>query len=226
VPSRPGWDGRTAPTDLEGNTLAVLRALDLAGVQRATVVGHSLGGAVAAWLAATHPERAAALILVSPCANRDALVPLDRLLATPLLGDALSAASLALARNLLVLGGMRRLLARELGVDPQYLRGSSAMLSSPRAWRSFAAEQRMLIRELPGLEARLPTIRAPTTVLAGTADRVVPIRSARRLAQQIPQARLVAIRGGHHLLHQQRPTVLAQVILSVLGRSVQSSGEG
>jgi pimeloyl-ACP methyl ester carboxylesterase len=156
----------------------------------------------------------AGLVLVAPSANRDALVPADHLLASPLLGDALSAVALAVAGNVLAVGGLRRLLARELGVEDNYLRGWTPMLTRPRTWRSFVAEQRMLMHELPELEARLAGIRAPTIVVAGTADRIVPIRSARRLSEQIPGARLVALRGAHHLVHQQRPVQLAQIILS------------
>jgi len=214
VITRPGWDGITPPTDLEGNAQAAIRALDLARVQRALVVGHSLGGALAAWLAATRPERVAGLVLVSPSANRDALVPVDHLLAGPVIGEALSAASLALAGSALALSGVRRLLGHELGVKPSYLRSSGPMLTRPRTWRSFVSEQRMLIRELPALEARLGDIRVPTTVVAGTADRIVPIRSARRLIEQIPGARLLALPGAHHLVHQQRPDELARIILT------------
>ena len=54
---RPGWNGRSAPLDLEGNAQAALAPLDDERIDRATVVGHSFGGAVAAWLAAWHPER-------------------------------------------------------------------------------------------------------------------------------------------------------------------------
>jgi pimeloyl-ACP methyl ester carboxylesterase len=226
VITRPGWDGRTRTSTLEGNAEAAVRALDLAQVPRAVVVGHSLGGAVAAWLAAARPERVAALVLVAPSANREALVPADHLLASPLVGDALGAAALALGGTVLAVGGLRRLVARELGVKDSYLQGWTTMLASPRTWRSFVAEQRMLIGELPQLEGRLADIRAPTTVVAGTADRIVPIRSARRLVEQIPGARLVALRGAHHLVHQQRPDQLAQIILSVSGSGVGSSGPG
>jgi pimeloyl-ACP methyl ester carboxylesterase len=214
VITRPGWDGRTPATTLEGNAQAAVQALDLARVPRAVVVGHSLGGAVAAWLAASRPDRVASLILVAPSANRDALVPADHLLASPLIGEALSAAALAAAGAALAVGGLRRLMARELGVKDSYLLGWGPLLTRPRTWRSFVAEQRMLIGELPELERRLGDIRAPTTVVAGTADRIVPIRSARRLAEQIPAARLVALRRTHHLVHQQRPDQLAEIILS------------
>ena len=51
VVDRPGWDGHSAPRDLPGNAAATLAALDARGAGRATVVGHSFGGAIALHLA-------------------------------------------------------------------------------------------------------------------------------------------------------------------------------
>jgi pimeloyl-ACP methyl ester carboxylesterase len=75
---RPGWDTDSSPSDLEGNARAALDAVDAAGAERAVVVGHSFGGAVAAWLAATHPDRVRALVLAAPSANEDSLEWMDR----------------------------------------------------------------------------------------------------------------------------------------------------
>jgi magnesium chelatase accessory protein len=71
----------------------------------------------------------------------------------------------------------------------------------------------MLVRDLPVLERRLKDISARTTVVAGTDDHIVPISSARAVAQQIRHAQLVELAGAHHLLHQQRPGELAELIV-------------
>lgn len=212
--ARPGWDGRSAPAGLQANAAAAVDALDRAGVGRAVAVGHSLGGAVAAWAAAEYPERVTALVLLAPAANTASLVPLDHVLAAPILGDVLSAASLAGAGGALATAPGRRLFGAALGVNASGLRPWSSTLLSPRSWRSFAVEQRMLVRELPSLEQRLSEITAPTTIVAGTADRIVPLRSARLLADQIPGAKLVELRGAHHLLHHHRAGEVAEVIVA------------
>lgn len=165
-------------------------------------------------MAAAHPERVSALVLLAPAANTESLVPADRLLAAPILGDLLGAASLAAAGGALATGVGRRLLGAALGVDVSELCSWSAPLLRPSSWRAFAFEQRMLLRELPQLEQRLAAIAVPTTIVAGTADRIVPLQSARRLAVQIPGARLVELPGAHHLLHQQRPAAVAEIIVS------------
>jgi pimeloyl-ACP methyl ester carboxylesterase len=209
---RPGWDGRSAVTDLAGNARAALAALDGAGAARATVVGHSLGAAVAAWLAASAPERVDRLVLVSPAANLHSLGAVDYLLAAPFVGWLASVG--AMAGGGLVLGArpLRRWVAEAAALDDRYLRAAGQMLLAPAAWRAFVREQRFLVRDLPALERRLGHISARTTIVAGTGDRVVPIAAARRLAGQIRDARLVEIEHAGHLLHVQHPTRLAEVI--------------
>jgi 3-oxoadipate enol-lactonase len=209
---RPGWDGRSTVTDLAGNARAALAALDRAGVTRATVVGHSLGAAVAAWLAASAPERVSRLVLVSPAANLDSLSAVDYLLAAPLVGWLASVGAMAGGGLVLGTGPLRRWVAEATALDDRYLRAAGRMLLTPRAWRAFVREQRFLVRDLPALESRLPEISAPTTIVAGTGDHVVPIAAARRLAGQIPGAELVEIEHAGHLLHVQQAGRLAEVI--------------
>jgi pimeloyl-ACP methyl ester carboxylesterase len=215
---RPGWDGRSQPRDLAGNAAAAVAELDADRIDRATVVGHSLGGAIAAWLAAQYPERVAALVLTAPSANRASLNPLDQMLAAPLVGAVLGAAGLAGIGVALATPPLRRRISEQLEVDAGYLLASAETLLNPAAWRVFAIEQRMLIRELPALEARLSQISAPTTVVIGAADRIVAPASARSLAARIPAARLTVLERATHLLPQQRPDELAQIIINAARR--------
>jgi pimeloyl-ACP methyl ester carboxylesterase len=210
---RPGWDGESSPVDLAGNARAALAALDAAGAERAVVVGHSFGGAVAAWLAATAPERVSSLVLVAPSANRESLLWVDKVLAAPGLGFVASAAALASSGIALAARPLRVRVARDLQLEERYLRSAGRILVTPRAWRAFFLEQRLLVRDLPDLEARLNRIRAPTTIAIGTADRIVPVSSARHLANQVPGARLLELRRANHLLPQQRAPELAEIIL-------------
>ncbi len=186
---RPGWDGYSAARDLAGNARAALAVLDRAGVARATVVGHSLGAAVAAWLASSHPERVGRLVLVAPAANVESLGAVDYLLAAPILGWLASVGAMAGGGLVLSPRSVRRWVAQATALDERYLRSARRMLLGSGAWRSFVREQRFLIRDLPALERRLGQISAPTTIVSGTADHVVPLAAARRLAGQIPRAR-------------------------------------
>jgi pimeloyl-ACP methyl ester carboxylesterase len=210
---RPGWDGLSPATDLRGNAEHAIAALDAHGLDRATVVGHSFGGAVAAWLAAHHPERVSSLVLAAPSANGESLYALDRWLAAPLSGYLASAALLGAVGAVLKAGLSRRRIASRLALEESYLLAAGRNLLTPAAWRAFAVEQRALIADMPALEASLGRITAPTRVVIGSTDRIVPPDSARRLAGQIPGAELVVLDRASHLLPLQHSERLAQLIL-------------
>jgi pimeloyl-ACP methyl ester carboxylesterase len=210
---RPGWDGRSAPTGLAGNAEAAAAALDAAGIERATVVGHSFGGGVAAWLAVNRGERVSRLVLAAPAANCASLTEVDRALALPLITPVSSTAMLVASGLALGTSPLRRRLATRLGIDEPYLRSVAHMLLTPAVWRAFAYEQRALVSELPILERQLHRIRAETVIVEGTSDRVVPLRAARALAAQIPGAELVLLGRAGHLLPHLHAERLAAIIL-------------
>ena len=67
-------------------------------------------------------------------------------------------------------------------------------------WRTFLTEQRALLRELGELESAIPSVQAPVLLLADPEDTQVPVGTARRLVQTLPDARLQLVQGaGHHL---------------------------
>jgi pimeloyl-ACP methyl ester carboxylesterase len=213
---RPGYDGRTPAGGLAHSGAAALRALDARGEGRAVIAGPRYGAAVAAWLAVHNPERVAGLFLIAPAANTAALVPLDRLLAAPLLGPAAYVTTATAARAALSLGRLRSRLARTLTVPDEVLAGAGARLRARDTWRAFVVEQRAMFAELPDLESRLRDIDAPTTVVVGTADHLVPPDAARRLAGQIPAARLIELPGAGHILPLQQPARLAELLIEAV----------
>ena len=215
---RPGWDGRTRPTGLEGNADAALDALRAERVERATVVGHSFGAAVAAWLAVGHPELVGSLVPVAPAANVASLNRLDRLLAAPIIGPVLSATVLAGGGLTLRTAPLRGRIAGELALDDHYLKVAGRVLLRPASWRAFVLEQRLLLRDLPALEGKLAQITAPTKVVVGSADRIVPPAAARRLTEQIPGAELVLVDRADHLLPLRNAERLAELIVAMSGR--------
>jgi pimeloyl-ACP methyl ester carboxylesterase len=206
--ARPGWNGGSPALDLRGNALAAADALDAPAI----VVGHSFGAAIAASLAVLAPELVRSLVLVSPSANSAALDGFDGVLASRVLGSVLSGFMLGTVGGALSLPPVRRVLGTTLGLDQEFLRAGGQLLIRPRSWRSFEVEQRALCREVPQLEKQLGEITAPTTIVSGTSDRVVPLRAARMLATQIPGARLKLVEGAGHLLPQLAPDAVARAV--------------
>lgn len=216
APDRPGWDGSRPATGLEGNARAALDALDAAGAQRALVAGHSLGAGIAAWLAVRHPERVSGLVLAAPAANLASLYPIDYWLGASITGDVLAAAGMLAAGVALWPAAVRRRLAAAVSIDATYLDEARRVLVTPSAWRAYALEQRALLEELPALDRRLPEIAAPTIILTGLRDRIVPSRAARALAAQIPGATVQEVPGAGHLLPQRHPDRVAAAITAAL----------
>ena len=173
---RPGWDGIREPRDLAGNVACAVQALDLRGVTRATIVGHSFGAAIAAWTAIDHPERVGALVLLAPAVNVESLQWIDWCLGAPYAGPVLSTAAVAGPGYALACARARRWLAPRFGLSVDYLTRFGAVLRRPSAWRTFIVEQRAMLSQLPVLESGLSRISAPTTIMIGSADRVVSRR--------------------------------------------------
>src|SRR5947209_7612347 len=112
APDRPGWGSAELDAQgLAGNVDAAAAELDRHGVDRAVVVGHSFGGAVALALAAMRPDRVASLVLVAPAADESALNRVDRVLASPLVGTAASFCGIGAAETVLRRPALRRVVA-------------------------------------------------------------------------------------------------------------------
>ncbi len=214
VIDRPGWDGSSAAGGLERSADAALAALDAARVRQATIVGHSYGAAVAAWIAALHPERVRCLVLIAPAANVASLQRIDHLLAAPVAGYIASAALLVAGGLVIGMPAIRRRLAAALAVREDYLRASGSWMRRRAAWDAFFVEQRALVRDLPVLECRLRRITAPTTIVMGAEDSITRPRCVRLLAEQIAGARLIEIERGKHMLPEQIPDRLAEIVLA------------
>lgn len=214
---RPGWDGASEPAGISSSAAAARRVLDQLGWERATIVGHSYGAAVAAWLASESPERIDRLVLVAPAANSASLLTIDRFLAVRALERPQTALILAVARGMVRSALLRRVAGALVGVSELWLRAVGPWLCEPAVWRSFFVEQRLQMSELRMLDDRLGEIRAPTEIVIGTSDPTVPFASAQILERQIPGAHLTVIRGGRHTLPAEVPARLAEIALGAVG---------
>ena len=72
------------------------------------------------------------------------------------------------------------------------------------------------------LTARLPGLRTRVLLIAGQHDHAVPLVEQVRLVRALPDARLEVIPDAGHLLHEQRPTAVGDLILGEF-RSVHQS---
>ncbi len=206
---RPGYGSSRQPAvGLAGNARAVLAELDSRGISQAVLVGHSYGGGVALWAASLAPHRVEALVLLASV-GPGCLNALDRLLAAPGTGPA--CALIAFRLTPWLAPG----LARRVGL----VRVSGGPLASAERnplWRTFLTEQRALVRETDQLASVLPRVRMPVLLLADPRDTLVPIETARRLEQSLPDASLRLIRRAGHHLPRRAPGQVANAIAGFL----------
>jgi pimeloyl-ACP methyl ester carboxylesterase len=73
---------------------------------------------------------------------------------------------------------------------------------------------------------RLPGIRAPTLVLHGTEDQMIPVENALMLAERIPDAELVLLEGAGHLYHSERAEEADAAVLRFIRRHRGADGRG
>ena len=182
----------------------LLELADALGWERFTVVGYSMGGAVAQFLALDHPERVAALVLVStfhgPVPGIDAgLVGLGSTIVNqagmPGLAQALAARR---AQNPDGVARYERAEAARPGHGRR--REQGVLATSPDLWLEMAPR----FVDQPDRLDRLATLKVPTAVVVGDLDRAM-LEDCRRIAAAVPGARLSVVAGAGHSLQVEKP---------------------
>lgn len=174
--------------------------LDAAGVDRAHVLGTSLGGMVAQEVAAGFPGRVDRLVLACTTPGGPHAVPFP----APTLRLLQEAASLA------PLVALRRFVENALapGAPEALVEEIYALrVANPPDQTGWTA-QAAAANAYDGWE-RLPRIAAPTLILHGDADGVVDVGNAALLAERIPEARVELLAGCGHLFFWEQPARVA-----------------
>lgn len=182
-----------------------LQVLDEAGVDRAHVLGASLGGMIAQELAASAPERVDRLILCCTTAGGAESMPMPEV----------TVKLFAEAAALDPLVALRRFVENALGdpPDPALVEDLFARRVAnppdPAGWQAQAAAG----AGFAGVDGE---IAAPTLILHGTADNVIDHRNAELLAERIPAARVELLSGAGHLFFWEQPDVFVRIVTEFL----------
>ena len=198
------------------NAQAMLAELDVRGIERAVLVGHSYGGGVALSAARLAPERFEAVVLLASV-GPDCLTGWDRLLAAPVAGEACALMAWWLtpwlARAWLAVIARRRRRSIAAGEYVNWDIWGNTRRDHGPLWRSFLIEQRALVRELDSISAALADVRQPVLLLADPADTLVPVLTTYQLAAALPDARIEFLqRIGHHLPRRGAAQTAAKIV--------------
>lgn len=204
VPDLPGHGESDKPrTDYTARFYArtVRRVMDELDVSRAAVVGNSLGGRVALELALRAPDRVQGLALLAPAIPGFRVRYIMGL--TRVVPPELGRIPFPLRERWIQMA-VRRLFGNPAALPEDGYRAAAdefiRVYRYPAARMAFLDSLRHLVTEPPkAFWARMRRIRLPALVMWGTADRLVPVRLASRLADALPDAELALLPEVGHV---------------------------
>jgi pimeloyl-ACP methyl ester carboxylesterase len=187
------------------------------GVERATIVGHSLGGGVAMQFFYQFPQRTERLVLISSGGLGDEVSPLLRVAAAPGAQAVLRLVTLppmvaALARA----GARLRSGGRTSGVYLEAVARALRPLQASGSRRAFVETLRSVI-DVRGQRVsatdRLYLLGDTPTMLAwGECDRTIPMAQGLEATKAIPNCRWETLPGAAHFPHLEEPERLAELL--------------
>ena len=198
-----------APYTVETMAADCLAVLDEAGVEEAQVVGISMGGLIAQELVLTSPERVTSLCLMATHPGLAHAVFNPEALALVTSGRAdmtpQEAAEASIPFNYAP-STPRERIEEDWAVRLPLacsLEGYTAQVQGTLPWSRFED---------------LPSVTAPTLVVHGELDSLVPPENGARIAERIPAAEHVTVPDANHLLFSDQPEQVTKVLLDWLDR--------
>jgi len=189
------------------------RLMDALGIESAHVFGMSLGGMIAQELVLRHPQRVRNLVLGGTMSG----------------GPSAIFAGPEVVQQFISLAGMPLVQALEAGLALLYSEGyikankgelvRRALLNAHLMAPAYALQRQFMAVVGFNTVARLGEIEAPTLVLSGTADRVMPRPNAQVLVEGIAGARLLELVGAGHGFLVEKAEEVNAAVLSFFGEN-------
>jgi len=208
APSLPGFGGTAVPrgdASMDDYADSVVAAMDAARIERAALVGLSMGGYVAFAMWRRHRDRVERLFLADTRAEADTEDARDK---------RLRLAALIRERGIEAL----------LKTPPPWLRKGSPhwdpLLKMIRGQTpDGVAQGSVAMAYRPDSRPDLPTIDVPTAVVVGDEDEITPLPLAQAMSEAIPNATLSIIPGAGHIANLEAPTAFESALRAWLRRT-------
>jgi pimeloyl-ACP methyl ester carboxylesterase len=202
-------DGPMSITTLADDLAGLLSAL---GIEQAHILGASFGGFVAQEFAIAYPQMTRSLILC--CTSFGG--------ARHLLPSLSTLQALAVIEGLNTEERTRQNLL--MAFSPKFIREQreeierviELRLSNPVTDAAHFAQLQAAAKF--DAQARVSEIKAPTLVITGDEDTIVPPGNSQNLAAHIPRARLVQLKGGSHMFFVEQPEKFNQAVIEFINQ--------
>ncbi len=173
--------------------------IEAAGLERAAVVGHSMGSIVALETAIRHPARVNKLALIGISAP----MPVGEAFLAAARDDSPAGFDMEVAW-----GHARGALLAQSPVPGASLHGASRALNARAGEGVLHADLEACHAWQPPLAA-IRALKLPTLVIAGRRDQMTPLKAGRALAAEIPGATLLTLDAGHSMMSEAPRETLA-----------------
>jgi pyruvate dehydrogenase E2 component (dihydrolipoamide acetyltransferase) len=205
LPGHGGSAKEVGGGDLEGLTDAVQGALGALGVERVHLVGHSMGGAIAALAALRRPERVASLTLVASAGLGSEINTsfIDGFVRASRRRDAAEVLGLLVDDPALVSRAMVEDVLRYKRIDGV----TAALVKIAEAWFGGG-------RQSVDLTGRIAALTMPVLLIWGRNDRIIPVAHAEALAARL---RVHILEAAGHLPHMERAGEVNRLIGQFIG---------
>ena len=194
-----------------------MSVLDDAGIERAHIVGASMGGAITQYVGIKYPERTISLTLAcTACRNSQWRKDLLQSWATTANERGMGAMAAEAARWVIGPRSFRRVLPAVGWLGP---------LARGRSAHAFASQVKAILDVDDSVAGELANITVPTLVLVGNQDILTPRGDSEELAERIPTAELVVISGAAHGFMVEHASTFNRVLLDFLARATRADQE-
>ncbi len=188
----------------------VKRFADALDMKHLYLIGASLGGQIAAEVALTSKNMIEKLVLVTPSGMmKDA---------TPVLNYYIAAAMYPTFEN--ATKAFAQMAGSTNAVDIVYARDFVNRMQLPNAKYAFMSSI-MGSKTAPNLSGRLDQIAAPTLIVWGEKDRLIPVRYANKFLHEIKGSRLAIVEGAGHTPYFEKPQIFSDTVLEFLKTSMK-----
>ena len=186
--------------------------LDHLGIERASLVGNSYGGGIALRFAQDWPERTARLILIDSICYPENIPAYVTLAKAPCATCVARSIPLGKPTRWILRSGtgtFSRIQESELEVYAREIRAPGRRAALVQTARAIVPE------DTTEFQKRLKSVQAPALLIWGKDDETVPVELGRRLAKDLPDARLEELDAGH-IPNQERPEQVLELMRGFL----------
>ena len=199
------------------HTTVVLDLIKTLGVERITLIGQSMGGAIGLMLAGRHPDLIDRLVVVDPACYPFSLPLKGKLANLPGFGRLLMT---KLYRRAVMAGFIRHDVFHDGSkVTNEQIDYVYAQFNSPVARRAIYRGMQAIL-DIDWLADDIRKITCPTLILWGAQDKLIPPRLGERLEQEISGARRVVVEQCGHEMMSECPEAFLEHVVPFLQQTI------